>query len=205
MGNHLKLFLITFFIYTTAQGSLVESYLGDDCKNYGRIYFCGEDQHFENFQKWMIEVLDSNVGSLTMELIEKSPNRLLIRHSSFAVSSGGKTLAPLSSKLTNGIGDDIVIEMNFEMPDSGSHLVPEKGSDELIAFTAAQNLMHELSHAQHKMNGTWAMMDSEGQAIVDENQFRVETTPEGVEPRLRNAREYGEGIQIWPEEEKKSS
>jgi hypothetical protein len=45
---------------------------------------------------------------------------------------------------------------------------------ELIDFTAAQNLYHEMAHAMHMMKGSWCHFASEDQAIREENIFRRE-------------------------------
>lgn len=87
--------------------------------------------------------------------------------------------------LTNGVVEDILIIFDATMEDRGTHRVFGT-HDELIEFNAQQNLFYELAHAMHKMQGTWRYFDSEGQAIEEENEFRIDLAKINKEkPRLR--------------------
>lgn len=63
------------------------------------------------------------------------------------------------------------------------------------ALDSAGKALAELSHARHKMNGTWDMMHSEERAIRDENVYRHEVAPEN--PNLKSL-DWDKGVQIWP-------
>lgn len=172
--------------------TLVERYLDstENCHELElRLYICGEDRHLRRLESWIVTVRGLSIGADTLDHISNSGHKLLIMHSAPSLGAGGKTLAPLSSRLTNGIGADAVIQMNLDMPEQGSHLVSNRHKT-LIPFTAIQNFFHELSHARHKMNGQWRIYDSEGQAIDDENLFRQQ---EG----LLNNKAYDERASIY--------
>lgn len=131
----------------------------------------------ENFQqavklfRWLDLISLTEIGNDTVEAINSSGNKLLIYHNDFALLSAGVTQAPMTENLINGIGESVSIKFYLDMEMAGSNCV--LGSrGQLIEFTALHNLFHELSHARHKMNGTWMYFDSEGQAIREENIFR---------------------------------
>ncbi len=121
--------------------------------------------------RWLDLIKLTEIGRTTLEAINDSGNRLLIYHHDTALYSAGLTGARLSKNLVNGVGEDAFIKFYLDMEMEGTNCVRgEKGG--FIEFTALQNLFHELSHARHKMNGTWLYFDSEGQAIREENIFR---------------------------------
>lgn len=133
------------------------------------------------------------VGALLLDEIAQSPHQLRIRHNPYSLSSVGKTLLPLTRKLSNGIGDSATIEMHLDMPQDGSHLVSEctKG---WIPFTFLQNLAHELRHARDGMTGKFVGHRFEQDAVDTENQLRKEM---GIQEQ-RCLQENEENVlQIW--------
>lgn len=131
----------------------------------------GTPQQVLRLSGWLDEIVRIPLGRDTLRDILHSGNQLTIRHSHWALIASGRTLAPVSADLTNGSGADILILFDARIPDRGSHQVEDRHGD-AIAFTAVQNLFHELAHAQHMVQGTWRYWDSEGQAIEAENRFR---------------------------------
>jgi hypothetical protein len=77
----------------------------------------------------------------------------------------------MTMDLINGVGAGVDIIFDTRIGDRGSHLV-YNAQNELIEYTAVQNLYHELAHAMHMMNGSWCYFASERQAIQEENIFR---------------------------------
>ena len=144
---------------------------------------------------WLDDIFSIPHGRDTINAIVASGNHLIIRDSSWALGSSGRTLAPVSKNLTNGQGEDVEILFDARIPDKGSHQVYDQHGNP-IEFTAVQNLFHELAHAKHLMNGTWLYFDSEGQAIQEENIFRRQLAlHQGLdEPALRSGIE---GQQFW--------
>ena len=133
-------------------------------------------EHFNQAVKlfhWLDQIQLTESGAETLRAIKTSGHQLVIYHSESALLSAGVTGAPLSINLTNGRGEDAYIKFYLNMDTQGSNCVLGKRG-QYIEYTALQNLFHELSHARHKMKGTWLYFDSEGQAIRDENQFRAE-------------------------------
>lgn len=199
----LRFFLFLFLLSSSFTFSLplqaksfFVSQVTPDCEEWGFFYFCGDIEHAETLQAWLDEIHETSVGQKVLKKINESPNRLLIRHSTYSVLTAGKTLAPLTFNLTNGIGEDVVIEMNFNIPEQGSHIVRGLLSRDYIPFTAVQNLFHELVHAKHKMRGTLEIIRIEEQAIKEENIFRVETSKK-ASTLLRDGKAHADGIQIW--------
>lgn len=185
----------------TNQYSLVLDYMDDqsDCQNVSDLfYFCGSKIQQQRVSSWLEDVQKTAIGRETWLAIQKSGHRLLVMHHKSAILTAGKTLATLTSNLNNGIGTDVVVQMNFDMPDSGTHLVTTSSGD-LIPFSARVNFFHELSHARHKMNGTWLMSDSEGQAVRDENIYRQESAAlEGFQSvPLRDLFYTENDMQVW--------
>ncbi len=199
LSNFFILFLIFLnlaFSTPLQAKSFFDSQLTADCEEWGSFYFCGDMKHAEALQSWLDEIQKTRVGQKVFKKISESQHRLLIRHSTHSVFTAGKTLAPLTFNLTNGIGEDVVIQMNFNMPERGSHLVRGLVSKDYIPFTAVQNLFHEFVHAKHKMLGTLEISRIEEQAITEENIFRVETSEE-ASTYLRDVRAHEDGVQIW--------
>ena len=133
------------------------------------------------------------VGALLLDEIAQSPHQLHIRHNPYSLSSVGKTLLPLTRKLSNGIGDNATIEMHLDIPEGGSHLVSEctKG---WIPFSFLQNLAHELRHARDGMTGKFVGHRYEQDAVDTENQLRKEM---GIQEQ-RCLQENEENVlQIW--------
>ncbi len=141
----------------------------------------------------LTKLRDFPVGALLLEEIAQSPHQLRIRHNPYSLSSVGKTLLPLTRKLSNGTGDSATIEMHLDIPEEGSHLVSEctKG---WIPFTFLQNLAHELRHARDGMTGKFVGHRYELDAVETENQLRLEM---GIQER-RCLQENEENVlQIW--------
>lgn len=155
----------------------------------------GSPQQIMRFSRWLDEILQIPIGRQTLQAIFASGNQLTIRHSEWALQASGRTLAPVSDRLTNGRGMDVEILFDARIPEQGSHFVFDSESNS-IEFTAVQNLFHELVHAKHLANGTWRYFDSEGQAIEEENIFRTQHSErDGVKQvPLRAA---VDGRQIW--------
>lgn len=82
------------------------------------------------------------------------------------------------------------IEFHFGIPDQGSHWVQDEAGKKL-EYTATQNFFHELSHARHKLNGTWRYFASEEQAVEEENLFRRQLL--GQNGKAMRERFYVEG------------
>jgi len=123
--------------------------------------------------QWLDEIARVDKGCRTLMRISDSGHTLEIRHASYARVCAGRTRAPMTFNLVNGVGEDVEILFDASIPARGSHRV-YNGRREQIEFTAVQNLYHELAHAMHLANGTWRYFDSEGQAIQEENIFRFE-------------------------------
>jgi hypothetical protein len=135
--------------------------------------------------RWLNDIAVVSKGYKTLKAIEKSGHTLTIKHSVAARLSSGRTIAPMTRNLTNGVGDDILIIFDADMEDRGTHRV-FSAANELIEFNAIQNLFHELAHAMHQMQGTWRYFASEEQAIEEENEFRIDLAKiNGEKPRLR--------------------
>jgi len=129
-------------------------------------------------RRWIAQIATTPKGLETLQAIDQSGHKLLIKHSNFALVSSGRASAPMSSALTDGRGESVDIYFNFDIPDSGSHLVFDTHRQP-IEYTATQNLFHELAHARHMMRGTWRYANSERQAIDDENEFRRQQAQTG--------------------------
>lgn len=133
-----------------------------------------EVNHFQQLIKifrWLDQINLTPIGQQTLRAIETSGNELTIFHDDYALYSAGATGAPMTKNLTNGVGEDVYIRFYLDMDAKGSNCVHGKNGN-YIDYSAIHNLFHELSHARHKMNGTWLYHDSEGQAIREENKFR---------------------------------
>jgi hypothetical protein len=155
----------------------------------------GTPQQIMRISRWLDEIVRIPIGRQTLEAILESGNQLTIRHSEWALLASGRTLAPVSDKLTNGVGADIEILFDARIPEQGSHYVFDADSN-AIEFTAVQNLFHELVHAKHLANGTWRYFDSEGQAIEEENIFRAQHSEQlGLEQT--SLRAAVDGKQVW--------
>ncbi len=159
------------------------------------IVLAGNTGQVMRLSRWLDEIVQVPTGLDTLRTILQSGNELTIRHSTWALQPSGRTLAPVSADLTNGRGADIVILFDARIPDQGSHRVEDRHGRPL-AFTAVQNLFHELAHAKHMVQGTWRYWDSEGQAIAAENRFRqAQAALRGeLTPPLRSGID---GAQIW--------
>ncbi len=133
----------------------------------------GDSHQQERIKQWLWQIATVPKGFSTLAAINRSGHKLTIRHSSAARLSAGRTIAPMTNDLINGVGADVTIIFDGDMPDYGSHQV-FNAANQLIEFTAVQNLYHELAHAMHQMRGTWRYFASEKQAIEEENYFRYE-------------------------------
>ncbi|WP_444995268.1 hypothetical protein [Aliikangiella sp. IMCC44359] len=177
--NQINVLLILIAIFYT---QMINANPASSSINYSkeRFYYSSniiiEVEHFKQAIKafeWLDLIRLTETGMETFNAIEMSGHQLLIYHSPSALLSAGVTGAPLSQNLTNGIGESVYIKFYLDMEDYGSNCVlGESGS--YIHYSALHNLMHELVHARHKMNGTWLYFDSEGQAIREENKFRID-------------------------------
>jgi hypothetical protein len=166
-------------------------------KPYGRnISLHGTPRQVRKMRGWLAQIAEVPKGYRTLVAIQESGHKLMIFHSHHSMISSGKTSAPMSSNLTNGVGESIDIYFNFDIPDSGSHRVFDTRRSP-IEFTAVQNLYHELAHAMHMMNGTWRHARSERQAIEEENVFRRQLAELRKQPYLE--RVYVSGIPVCPE------
>ncbi len=149
------------------------------------VILVGTKKQKQRLKRWLNDISVIPKGYMTLEAIEKSGHTLTIKHSVAARLSSGRTIAPMTEKITNGIGDDITIIFDADMDDRGTHRVFGV-ANELIEFNAQQNLFHELAHAMHLMQGTWRYFASEKQAIEEENDFRIDWAKvNGEKPRLR--------------------
>ena len=147
-------------------------------------------------RRWLEQIASVPKGYETLVSIQESGHKLMIFHSHQSMVSSGKASAPMSSNLINGAGESIDIYFNFNIPDSGSHWVFDSSRSK-IEYRAIQNLYHELAHAMHMMNGTWAYAKSERQAIQEENIFRRQLAEIERQPYLE--RVYVSGAPICPE------
>lgn len=180
-------------------GSVVQVYLDNSdatiCRSASFFHFCGEERHFQRALDWFEKIDQTEIGHATINKIMASSNHLLIINDDRAVNTAGATLSRLTSAISNGTGDDALIKMNFNIPDSGSHLVAALDHSGLIPFTATQNFFHELSHAMHTLRGTMATM-REVQAIEETNIFRAQSDPSG-QAILRDYRNREDDQQVW--------
>ncbi len=149
------------------------------------VILVGTKKQKQRLKRWLNDISVIPKGYITLQAIEKTGHTLTIKHSDAARLSSGRTIAPMTQKITNGTGDDITIIFDADMDDIGTHRVFGV-ANELIEFNAQQNLYHELAHAMHLMQGTWRYFASEKQAIEEENEFRVDWAKmNGEKPRLR--------------------
>ena len=155
----------------------------------------GTPAQVRQLARWLDQIYALPYGRFTVHSVFDSGNTLTIRHSEWALSASGRTRAPVTSRLTNGIGDNAVILFDTRIPDRGSHRVFDTRRN-TIEFSALQNLFHELVHARHMVNGTWRYFDSEGQAIQEENVFRKQLAMQRGE-RSYSLRVGSRGEQIW--------
>ncbi len=165
-----------------------------DSLHYGfKIDLRGDYRAIMRFKRWIDIIAQVPSGISTLWAISQSNHQLLIKHSHFSVISSGRTSAPMTRNLTNGIGEDVEIKFNAYIPDQGSHRVYGENR-RLIEFTAVQNLFHELAHAKHKMTGHWPYSRSEFAAIKEENVFRKELAELQNQPYFRRTHIRGESI-----------
>jgi hypothetical protein len=144
--------------------------------------------------EWLTEVAKTKIGNETLEKIESCGNTVYLRHKPESLAAGGTTEIELSRKMRNGEGVDAHIAMHLGIPDSGSHVVYDINHNE-ISFNALENFFHELAHARHAACGTLNIFNTEGQAIADENRFRLERANALGVPAQKRA--FVEGKQIW--------
>ena len=181
------LILLAIFSQSTFSGDEFEtvSYPSFNQLPISNIVLMGTDQQKKRLTRWLNDIFVVPKGMSTLEAIEATGHTLTIKHSVAARLSSGRTIAPMTQNLTNGIGDDILIIFDADMDDRGTHRVFGV-ANELIEFNAIQNLYHELAHAMHQMQGTWRYFASEKQAIEEENEFRIDLAEiNGEKPRLR--------------------
>jgi hypothetical protein len=158
------------------------------------IVLVGTPSQVMRISAWLDRISSVPHGRETLEAILNSGNQLTIRHSTWALDASGRTMAPVSDRLTNGHGADVEILFDARIPEQGSHWVFDS-DHQRIEFTAIQNLFHELAHAKHLTRGTWRYFDSEAQAIEEENRFRGQLRDhEGGAVPLRAGIE---GQQFW--------
>ncbi len=145
--------------------------------------------------RWLDQINLTESGKSTLRAISQSGHQLTIYHSDAALISAGLTSAPLSSNLTNGKGENVEIKFYLKMGKEGTNCVLGE-KNQYIEYTAIQNLFHELAHARHKMNGTWLYFASEKQAILDENQFRIDWAKYRSHSKAEQRNEYAENEEI---------
>lgn len=136
-----------------------------------RIRLVGSPTQILRLKRWIDRIAEVPKGNETLWTISRSQHTLTIYHSHHAVISSGRAGAPMTANLYNGRGENVDIKFNAEIPDRGSHWVFDAHRNR-IEYTAVQNLYHEFAHALHMMTGTWRYADSEGTAIIEENEFR---------------------------------
>jgi len=166
-------------------------------KKYGKnISLHGTPEQIAKLRQWIAQIATVPKGLDTLIKIQQSGHKLFIYHSIYSMVSSGRTSAPASGNLINGKGESVDIHFNADIPDKGSHRVFDSRKKP-IEYTAAQNLFHELAHAQHMMQGTWRYFKSERQAIEEENVFRKQLASQQNKPYLE--RVYVSGTPICPE------
>ncbi len=154
-------------------------------KFYGMPVVVENTEQLVKTLRWLDRIFSTPTGYETLRAIQSCGSRVTVRHSRLATPGAGITRAVASSNLWNGIGVHAEILINLEMSDQGEHRVRGMYQD-VIEFTADQNLMHELSHARHKSCGTEYARDPEYQAIRDENNYRRDLAQaQGSSARLR--------------------
>ena len=107
------------------------------------IYLEGTTGQIARFSQWLDEISATDIGHNTLDAIYSSGNTVTIRHSEWALIASGRTHAPVSSRLTNGRGEDVTILFDARIPDTGSHVV-YNSARQPIEFSALHNLFHEL-------------------------------------------------------------
>jgi hypothetical protein len=157
------------------------------------LFVCGSFEEKTIIHNLILEIQKSRFGKESWKALQDSGHYLMIVHDPNSLYIAGKTIAQLTSHLTNGIGSSAVIYFHTGIPESGSHKVGGT-LEEWTPFTKLQNFFHELSHARHYMNGTWNPVRSEEQAISDENIYRRECDPQNENLRDDN---WEKGEQIW--------
>lgn len=157
------------------------------------LYLCGSETHHLLFNQMIEDIKKTSVGLKTWDVIKNSGHQLVLIHDPESLSSAGREYAELTRALSNGKGASVVIHFHTEIPDKGSHRVGGT-KEEWTEFSKRQNFYHELSHAKHKMAGTWNPIKTEEQAIEEENYFRIEDNPSNL--NLRSFDWY-KGEQIW--------
>jgi hypothetical protein len=183
------LLIIILQAATAAAGDrqVIRRYYDDGLlKDFGtNIILVGCPKHVMQFTRWLDQIARVPKGWQTLWQISNTPHELVIRDSEHARLSAGRTLAPMTMDIINGVGDSVEIHFDARTRDSGSHMVYNARRD-LIEYSAIQNLYHELAHAMHMMNGTWRYFDSEAQAIEEENIFRRQLAHiQGLPPTQR--------------------
>lgn len=172
------IFFITLILSGTAAAQdrqvIRRYYNGGMLKDFGaNIVLVGCPEHVIRFTRWLDRIAMVPKGRQTLWQISNTPHELVIQDSEHARQSAGRTLAPMTMNIINGVGDSVEIRFDARTRENGSHMVFD-AQREPIEYSAVQNLYHELAHAMHMMNGTWRYFDSEAQAIEEENIFRRE-------------------------------
>ena len=155
-------------------------------KDFGaNIILKGSPEQIIKFTRWLDQIAMVPKGYRTLMQIFNTPHELVIQHADYAVQSAGRTMAPMTMSLINGVGESVHILFDARTGDRGSHMV-YNAKMELIEYSAVQNLYHELAHAMHQMSGTWRYFASEAQAIEEENVFRSQLAAiQGLTPTQR--------------------
>ena len=164
----------SFCSIVAAQSFQVSRRYSDDglLKTLGpNIVLRGSPEQIIKPTRWLDHIWMVPKGYQTLKAIADSNHELTIRHADYALHSAGRTAASMTLDLINGVGDSVEIIFDTRIDDHGSHMVYNT-RNELIEYTAIQNLYHELAHAMHMMNGSWRYFASERQAIEEENIFR---------------------------------
>lgn len=181
--NRFVQLLITYLVCFSGF-ALAESTPSID-STFSNIILEGTEKQQRKLKFWLQRISLHPHGYKTLEAIAKSDHQLTIAHSDAARMSAGRTIAPMTMDLSNGVGASVKIIFDANMPHSGTHWVFGM-RNELVEFSAVVNLYHELAHAMHQMQGTWRYFASERQAIEEENIFRLEMArSQGEVPILR--------------------
>jgi hypothetical protein len=87
------------------------------------IFLEGSPTQILQNSDWLDEIFLVLFGRQAIESIHDSSNQVTIRHSHWASIASGRTSAPISSNLTNGKGEQVIILFDLRIPDSGSQWV----------------------------------------------------------------------------------
>jgi|GEM_PF-6608365 len=137
------------------------------------LIVAGPEIHRTKLLASLEEIAKIPIGSEILRRISEAKHSVLLSDHPRALPASGLTgYVAKPGNISNGIGDDAYIVMDFDMPEQGAHLVD--GCEGLVEFTFVQTLFHELVHAAHIVKGSFNVRDPEFQAKLTENKFRKE-------------------------------